>query len=412
MSHTAKKRQAAEADIRRIFRSASFTSRRRFPCIGGHAGGAAACPPAGRSRAKAMRLRYRESEERKAEFAFQDERKVSRMAVLSIGWAETDITPLGPAWIMGQFHARLSEGVEDPLTATALALRTSEDFVVFVSCDLAVVSDELLELVRESLTGKEEGLDPRKVVLHATHTHAGAEVRPSSKHGGITSESGVELPAMPVSQYLNFAARRIAGAVLEAWRGEAAGGLSFGQGYAVVGRNRRWVNDAGESIMYRLDADSAEQFRHMEGYEDHSVNLAGTYDGEGRLTGLIVNVACPAQEDEQSYRFSADWWHETRMALRGRFGERLYILPQCSAAGDLTSHLLYDKAAHERMLRLKGRTAREEIAHRICTAAADALPFISVSSWRIMRSRRSTNCGGRIERLRQPGSKGAEADEA
>ena len=51
-------------------------------------------------------------------------------------------------------------------------------------------------------------------------------------------------------------------------------------------------------------------------------------------------------------------------------------MPQCSAAGDQSPHLLYDKRAEERMLELKGRTSREDIAHRIADAVDDVLPHI------------------------------------
>ena len=43
-----------------------------------------------------------------------------------IGWGSKDITPEGPAILVGQFHVRISESVKDPLTVTALALE-SED---------------------------------------------------------------------------------------------------------------------------------------------------------------------------------------------------------------------------------------------------------------------------------------------
>lgn len=298
------------------------------------------------------------------------------MSALKIGWAETDITPEQPAYLLGQFYARVSEGTRDPLTATALVLQSEEDHVLFVSCDLGVISHELRDKVREFVAKSEPNIDPSKVVLNATHTHTGAEVRPPSMFSGMTSEAGVELEVMDVEAYLVFAADRIAQAVCQAWQNRVVGGISYGQGYAVIGRNRRWVDVDGQSIIYRLNTDAVDRFRHIEGYEDHSVNLVGTYDAQNQLTGLLVNLACPSQEEEHGLQFSADWWYETRQELRRRFGSELFILPQCSAAGDLTSHLLYDKPSHERMLRLKGRTAREEIAQRVVHAVADVLPFM------------------------------------
>jgi len=37
-------------------------------------------------------------------------------------------------------------------------------------------------------------------------------------------------------------------------------------------------------------------FSHIEGYEDHYVDLLFTWDPDGKLTGIIVNLACPSQE--------------------------------------------------------------------------------------------------------------------
>ncbi|MDF2713081.1 MAG: hypothetical protein K0R28_6 [Paenibacillus sp.] len=319
---------------------------------------------------------------------------------LTIGWAEEDITPPGPVLLTGLFHARLSEGIQDPLTATAWALESGKEQAVWVSCDLIHISDELLGAVRGRLQDQAADLDPLKVVMNATHTHTAP---PVGKHVSAADHlpggrSGAELEAMSIAEYVSWAAERIARAAARAWSTRTPGGIGFGEGTAIVGRNRRWVNAAGRTTMYssdaqdkqrrtaktmtydksfyQVDAESEHAFRHIEGYEDHSVQLLATYDAYGKLTGLVTNVPCPAQEGEDGFAVSADWWHETRGELRRRFGESLFILPQCSAAGDISPHLLYEATAHARMLALKGRTEREEIACRIADAASDILPYI------------------------------------
>ncbi|MFW6156743.1 MAG: hypothetical protein ACOC7J_05440, partial [Armatimonadota bacterium] len=119
------------------------------------------------------------------------------------------------------------------------------------------------------------------------------------------------------------------------------------------------------------------EFSHIDGYEDHSVNVLATYDDRGELTGVIPNIACPAQETEGLFEISADFWHEARVELRRRLRDDLYVLPQSSPAGDQSPHLLWGKREHERMLELKGRTSREEIAHRIADAVEDTLGYLS-----------------------------------
>ena len=41
---------------------------------------------------------------------------------IQIGWAQTDITPDRPVYVIGQLYSRISSYVHDPLTATCLVL--------------------------------------------------------------------------------------------------------------------------------------------------------------------------------------------------------------------------------------------------------------------------------------------------
>jgi hypothetical protein len=118
-------------------------------------------------------------------------------------------------------------------------------------------------------------------------------------------------------------------------------------------------------------------FDHIEGYEDHSVNVVATYGGKGNLSGLVVNVPCPAQVSELEFRLSADYWFETRKELRRRLGGALPVLVQCSAAGDQSPHLLYEKRSAERMQSLSGLTERQEIAYRISRSVEETLQWAS-----------------------------------
>jgi hypothetical protein len=294
-------------------------------------------------------------------------------AALKIGWAEQDITPKEPVLIAGQFNFRVSEKVLDPLTATVLVLESESDQVTWVSCDLVGIANELRDGVRARLMGHAE-VNPAKVILHATHSHTGPEMRATK-----TEIPGVPaLPVMAMADVLNATADRIAAAVVRAWAARAPGGVSFGLGHAVVGRNRRSVDTAGVSTMY---ADVArEKFSHVEGFEDHDLNLLATYDLNGALTGVIMNLACPAQVTESIYSLSADFWHDTRVEMRRRFGPRLFVAAQCSTAGDIAPHFdyksSYNSNAAKRMLNLKQRSVREEIAHRLANASEEVLPLI------------------------------------
>lgn len=301
---------------------------------------------------------------------------------LSIGWGSADVTPEGPVNIRGQFHARVSEGVLDPLTATALALESVRDgeavaSLVMVSCDHAAISDCLRDAVREHLRRDLPDLDPMAVFFGSTHTHTGpsTNLRPRYSSAGSEEEifDGVELDVMSPAAYVAFASERIAGAIAQAWTGRAPGGIGFGLGHAVVGRNRLMAYADGRSRMYGKADDP--NFRHVEGHEDHSVNVLYTYDRERNLTGVVVNLACPSQVSEHLYEISADYWHETREELRRRLGPGLHVLAQHSAAGDQAPRNLIYGRAEERMYRLAGRTWREEIGVRIADAVTAVMPY-------------------------------------
>ncbi len=288
---------------------------------------------------------------------------------LKVGWAQAEITPPQlPAAIFGQLYARVSEGVRDPLYATVCAFEAGEDAAVFVGCDLIYICDELRDLVYHRLEATQNGVDASKVILHATHTHAGPDLRSNNLWG-------VDIGVAPGGEYLSWLADKLVEVITQAWCGRAPGAIAYGLDYAVLGRNRRWVDGEGKTTMY-LREGARDRFSHFEGGEDHSLNLLAAYDEGGALTGVIVNIPCPSQEQEHGFLLSSDFWNETRRELRKRFGEHLFILPQCSAAGELTSHLLYEQRAHERMLALRKQTAFEEIAGRIADAVGRILPCL------------------------------------
>jgi len=304
--------------------------------------------------------------------------------ILNIGWASADITPSQPVLVGGQFHARVSEGVADPLSATALVLESVQEgkpvsAAILVCCDFAGIPDGLRDMIRDRLRRDLPELDPTLVTFNATHTHCAPEISAVTadglaRSGWVSSWEDLDLGVMNPVDYAAFAADRIAEAIAAAWNNRKPGGIGYGLGHAVVGHNRRISYYSGETRMYGQTNDP--EFSHIEGGEDHALNLLCTYDGERKLTGIVINVACPSQTSEHDYQLSADFWCETRQELRQRFGDDLFILPQVSAAGELTPHVPIGKAAEARMWKLAGRTQRQEIALRIADAVTSELPLI------------------------------------
>jgi hypothetical protein len=310
-------------------------------------------------------------------------------AGLHIGWATADITPAEPVVITGFSSARVSEGVLDPLTATVLVLESigeqvRTDRVVLISVDLISISDDVLRLVCEKVNKLLPELDCNKIVMNATHTHAAPEHRTAPDMAEKLGKLGIDVPIawsrwgidMGVTaplDYVEFAAGQIAQAVEQAWKNRKPGGVSFGLSHAVVGHNRLTAYQDGTSRMYGPTDRS--DFSHIEGYEDHSVGLVYTWDAQRKLTGVLINIACPSQVSGGS-RLSADFWHETRNELRQRLGEELFVFAQCAAAGDQSPVVLIGQKAEARMEQLSGRNRRQQIAVRIADAVASILPIM------------------------------------
>lgn len=299
---------------------------------------------------------------------------------LQIGWATTDITPTQPVLIQGQFHARLSEGVKDPLTATALAIESQKGGqpvrVIMIGLDLISVADglrdnsNLRKEVRERVVKAIPELKPTDISLNATHTHTApvTSLRSAQEIYGVSLEEiAGGKKAIEPREYYYFAAEKIAEAAINAWKNRKPGGVSYGLSKAVVGHNRLQVDQAGKSLMYGNT--SRPEFSHIEGYEDHNLNLIYTWDTSRKLTGVVVNIAVPSQVSEHLYEISADFWNETRALMREELGKDLYVLPQVSAAGDQSPHFMWNDKAEERMQKLMGLdkdgTGRNSMGRRL-----------------------------------------------
>lgn len=289
-------------------------------------------------------------------------------AELLVGTASTDITPDEPVAVSGQFRLRISQKAETPITANVLALESREDdnaldLAIMVSCDLISIPADLLELVRQEVKKLAPDLDTSKIFLSGTHTHTAPEPRLGK---WVLPKEGV----MQVEQYRAFFAERVAGAIAEAWKNRAAGSVSWGLGHAVVAYNRRAVYANGTARMY--GSTTVPEFRGLEAYEDHDVPVLFAWNADGELIAMAVNVACPSQEVESGSVINADFWHPVRETLHKKYGDQVCVLGWTGAAGDQSPHLMYRKAAEERMRRLRGLTRLEEIARRVVNAVDDA----------------------------------------
>jgi hypothetical protein len=292
--------------------------------------------------------------------------------MLKIGWARRSITPEQPVMLHGQMHVRVSQGVDNPVTVTALALERDGEAAIFVGCDVCGIAPELLSETRTRLKELQPAFDVSRLILNATHTHTSL----------VYVEGTYNLPegsgAMPPAACRIWLVDRIAEAASEAWDGRTPGSMARGFGHAVIGHNRRVSYLDDTTRMY--GPTDTPTFSHIEGYEDHSMHLLYFFDGQRKLTGMVVNLACPSQETEHDMTISADFWHEVREEVARRFGAAVFLLPQCAPAGDQSPHLQLLNKAEEYMRLRRGLTRRQDIARQIVDAIADVYPVVKDSA--------------------------------
>lgn len=274
------------------------------------------------------------------------------MAILKTGWAEISITPEKKMALAGQFAERISEYVEKPITATAMAVSAGDEQMIMVSCDLVSISANLLDAVREKLAGNTVGIDPRKVILSAIHTHTGPVYmrnrRISGYSGsvkgmleGFLQDGRKYIEKQNVSnnpdiitgkEMLEFLIERITEAIFKAWENRKYSAFSNAFGRAAVGMCRRAAYTDGSAQMWGETNQAV--FKEVEGGSDTGIELMYVFGEDKKLTGIVANLACPAQCVQHRLFVSPDFWGEVKVLLRERFGEDIFLLALCSAAGD------------------------------------------------------------------------------
>ena len=278
---------------------------------------------------------------------------------LQIGWAKRSLAKDGPVPITGQFHLRVALGQFTPVIAQAMAMSNKTDAVIFVSADMVSVNVAVWKQMQEILKKEAPQIPAEKIILNATHTHAG----PSSNV--VPGDYPRQVKVIPSSEMQSFIARQIADAVKEAWAKRAPGSIAYGYGFATTGHSRRTVyfddtskrmgNSTGFAVNGRARMYGSTYDDMFDGYEsgtDAFINLFYTFDKKGKLTGAVINVPCPAQTGEMTWMLHASFWHNVREKLVAKYGD-VGVIAQSAAAGDLAPRQLHYGAAELRRYKLK-----------------------------------------------------------
>ena len=294
-----------------------------------------------------------------------DASKNLKNSLLSIGWATGDITPDGPISMFGQYYNRISTYVQSALKVTAFAIESidmkgNKEQAIMVSVDLLLIPKTLHESIKVRIRNNLPDFETNKLVLNATHTH-------SAPNPGL--DWGLD--SKPEPEYISKLTNTIIDTITLAWNNRKPGGISRSVGYAAIGHNRRVEYANGTVEMY--GATNRIDFVGLEGTNDPGIEMLFCWSLNKELTGIIMNVSCPAQVTEAKYYISADYWSEVRKHLQEKYSTEVHLLAQIGAAGDLSPRDLPRgyKAGEPNMWDIPGLV---EIGKRLAQVIDDAYP--------------------------------------
>ena len=264
---------------------------------------------------------------------------------MKIGFGQADITPKGgKVALLGQFETRVTDRVLDPLYAVAMVILSDNARTVWVSADTCEIFEGTSLLTFEAVRKVIPDLREEEFVLSATHIHTGPTLWPDT-YLSLTGNRSEPKEAMPAAECNRQFAEGVAQAVRDAMDNLCEARAELAVARVQTGVSRRVCYKDGTAQMYG-DAHRPD-FLKMEGRDGGPMQLLYVYNVQDELTGIVANVPCTAQCDENALYMTADYWGVVRERLAPELGRNVKILPLCRSAGDLSPHHIVDRAPME-----------------------------------------------------------------
>jgi len=234
------------------------------------------------------------------------------------GMAKCDVTPPEDIHFRnwGAATRDIAEGIHRPFAAVALTMRDGpdDDPLVLVGVDGGWWQSGDDEWFVRSAVIDHLGLDPARVMINLSHTHAG----PS-----LVRENADRPGGEWIEPYLRTLRQGILDAVRDALASEAQGELRWAVGRSDLATNRSRPDPARN--------------RYVTGYEpsghaDDTVLVGRVTDASERIVGTIVNYAChPTTLAWENVLLSPDYIGATRATLEDATGgaPSLFLLGAC-----------------------------------------------------------------------------------
>lgn len=258
-------------------------------------------------------------------------------AQLKAGFAERDITPPLGSEQPGGYGKAYQNTVHDPCKVRAAVFDDGTNRVALVGIDTLAVRGPFVQGIREEITQK-TGIPAEAILIGASHSHSSGPlsmILPGEfDHADeFVRDLAYNKSSCANADYMNTCHAAVVEAVCDAnqKREDVQAGVGSGQEDKVA-FNRRFRMKSG--LSYTHPGQGNPDIIEYAGPIDPEVGVIGTWNGDGKLTGCIVNYACHATTSPPG--FSANWIYYMEKVIRGYFGEDVVVVFLQGASGDIT----------------------------------------------------------------------------
>ena len=292
--------------------------------------------------------------------------------VCMAGCAQRNITPPVGVSLAGYFHDRVGKRVRDDLYARAMVVEHEGTRVALVSCDLVCITDEMSEATK-AIIQAEAGLPPEHVLLCATHTHTGPEIRQNA----VVPRDEEWFAGLP-----RLMADSVRAATDSMFRATVRAGRAHVEGYS---HNRLFRLKDGSELFGKRGRDDG--IVKAAGPIDPELQTLSLVDEEGNLRALAVNFALhPDVIGGGTADFiSADWPGEIGRSIAAVYGKDVVTLFLQGTCGDI-NHVAHDPTHLSRGGEDRAVKTGRALAGAAMLAAERAEPMAHLPLWAHMET--------------------------
>ena len=281
---------------------------------------------------------------------------------MKTGFGICEFTPYGKKIsLLGQMHERITDKINDGIFVTAMLVESENARTLWVAADAlgmtAKASYECFLAAKEILPNLKE----EEFVTSATHIHTGVSFE---AYNSLTATDENPGEAIGSAECIKLLADAVKTAVAKAKDSLEDATMEIAVSRIQTATCRRIEYKDGKTIMYGNTA--REDFAKTEGRDGGPMQLVYVYGKERNLKGVVANLPCTAQCDEQANYVSSDYWGVVRENVQKELGAEVAVLPLCRCAGDLTPHNFIDRfPAKQDESTPSGRRSAIELGKRI-----------------------------------------------